>query len=372
MTQRLSATILAFSVLLCISSVNSFAQSTDIARNDSVKIQYHKVLDTIVSMLEEKTPASFKEAVFAVENAYLDGTLSKELFQQDLDLLTGLASQIIQNRQLTYSGSDKSNVEVHAALFTVMTDTLHVRWPNNVNLRHMPFRYDFEDVFGRSSWTQMFVSKLLATRTGNCHSLPYLYKILAEEMDVPAHLALAPNHVYIKLRNEESGWYNTELTSGQFPIDAWLMASGYVHMDAIHNSIFMDTLSTRQSLALTLVDLAKGYQRKTQNTDPEFVLHITEKALEYDTTSINALLLKAELLKERLQRQMENNGIEEIGNIVTDSPMESLFSEMQNLYGYIHQIGYRQMPESMYLDWLQSLQAEHEKYTNRNLPYSNN
>jgi hypothetical protein len=258
--------------------VNSVAQSTDLAPNDSVKIHYQKALDTIVAMLEGKTPASFKEAVFVVENAFLDENLDRELFQQDLDLLTGLASQIIQNRQLTYSGSDKSNVEVHAALFTVMTDTLHLRWSSNVNLRHMPFRYDFEDVFGRGDWTQMFVSKLLATRTGSCHSLPYLYKSLAEEIKVPAHLALAPNHVYVKLRNEESGWYNTELTSGQFPIDAWLMASGYVHMDAIHNSIYMDTLSTRQSLALTLVDLAKGYQRKTQNTDPEFVLQITEKA----------------------------------------------------------------------------------------------
>ena len=311
MIQKLSTFILALSVLLSISSVNSVAQSERFAHNDSVTIQYQKAYDTIVSMLEGNTPASFKEAVFAVENAYLDGSLSKELFQQDLDLLTGLASQIIQNRQLTYSGSDKSNVEVNAALFTIMTDTLHLLWSNNVNLRHMPFRYDFDDVFGRSDWTQMFVSKLLATRSGNCHSLPYLYKILAEEMDVPAHLALAPNHVYIKLRNEESGWYNTELTSGQFPIDAWLMASGYVHMDAIHNSIYMDTLSTRQSLALTLVDLAKGYQRKTQNTDPEFVLQITEKALEYDPTSINALLLKAELLKEELQRGMEKKGFVE-------------------------------------------------------------
>jgi hypothetical protein len=58
--------------------------------------------------------------------------------------------------------------------------------------------------------------------------MPYLYKILAEELGVDANLALAPNHVYIKHRIKAVGWYNTELTSGIFPEDGWLMASSEV------------------------------------------------------------------------------------------------------------------------------------------------
>ena len=84
----------------------------------------------------------------------------------------------------------------------------------------MPYSYDFDDPFGHKDWDNMFVSKLLNTGKGNCHSLPYLYKIIAEELGISAHLALAPNHIYIKHKNEKDGWYNTELTSGIFPIDA--------------------------------------------------------------------------------------------------------------------------------------------------------
>lgn len=339
---------------------------------DSLKILYQSAFSEIISMLDGTQPASFKRAVFEVENAYLDGMLDWEAFQQELDLLTGLAWQVMQTRKLNYDGRDKSTVETHAALFTVMTDTLAVLLNNEVSVKHLPFRYDFEDVFGRSDWSQMFVTKLLTTRTGNCHSLPYLYKILSEDMNVPAHLALAPNHVYIKLRNEQSGWYSTELTSGQFPIDAWILASGYVHIDAIRNGIYMEALTTRQSLALMLVDLAIGYERKTAGMDPDFVIDIIEKALEYDPNSINALLLKAKTFSKKLQRDMMKLGFKTLEEIKRDIPVKEKVRKVERLYSKIHNLGYRQMPEEMYIVWLHSLEKETEKYQNTNLPFLNN
>ena len=83
-----------------------------------------------------------------------------------------------------------------------------------------PYSYDFTDFDGKEDWRQMFVIKLLQTHSGNCHSLPFLYKILIEENGEKANLALATNHIYIKHQIKKSGWYNTELTSGIFPIDA--------------------------------------------------------------------------------------------------------------------------------------------------------
>lgn len=118
----------------------------------------------------------------------------------------------------------------------------------------------------------MFVTKLLKKWKGNCHSLPYLYKILTDEFNVPCHLAFAPNHIYIKLFSEKSGWYNTELTSGTFPIDAWIIALGHVTIDAIRNTLYMDTLSNKQAVANCLVDLAQGYLHKYDKDNPEFVI----------------------------------------------------------------------------------------------------
>ena len=81
-----------------------------------------------------------------------------------------------------------------------MCDTIPINHKDKL-YKYEPFGYDFKDVFGHKTQESLFVSKLLKTRKGNCHSLPYLYKILAEELGVDAHLALAPNHVYIKHKN---------------------------------------------------------------------------------------------------------------------------------------------------------------------------
>ena len=64
-----------------------------------------------------------------------------------------------------------------------------------------------------------------------------------DELGEKCWLALAPNHMYIKAKTQHIGWYNIELTTGDFPTDAWLMASGYIHLDAVRNGIYTDTLS---------------------------------------------------------------------------------------------------------------------------------
>ena len=84
----------------------------------------------------------------------------------------------------------------------------------------------------------MFVSTLMVTCKGNCHSLPLFYKLLTEELGEKSWLALAPNHAYIKLHNQADGWYNVELTSGQFPTDVWIKASGYIHTD-VFETVFI-------------------------------------------------------------------------------------------------------------------------------------
>ncbi len=50
-------------------------------------------------------------------------------------------------------------------------------------------------------WSNMFVSTLIATGKGNCHSMPLLYKLIMDELGEKCWLALAPNHMYIKSKN---------------------------------------------------------------------------------------------------------------------------------------------------------------------------
>lgn len=328
----------------------------------SVKAQqdvnlFDSTFTVLEAMLEGKTPADFKKAVYLVENSYLDGNLSYKDFCEAIDYYKHLCEGLISVRELQYNESDKQQVSVYAAVFTVMKDTVPIEVEGGKIIYNLPLVYDFEDITGEKDWTKMFVSKLLMTYKGNCHSLPYLYKILVEELGGEAYLAYAPNHIYIKHHSKAFGWYNTELTSGMFPIDSWLMASGYIHLSAIQNGVYMDTLSAKQSIGACMLDLAMGYQRKFGTKDGSFILSACDKVLEYHPNNINALLFKAET---KLNIWKQDNG-------ASKEQKQKEFEEIQNLYTQIHRLGYRKMPMDMYLDWLVSLKEEKHKYQNQKI-----
>ncbi len=327
---------------------------------------YEEAYKSIEAMLNDETPYSFKKAVFEVENAYKQGTLDTTYYFAAIKTMAQLTKSVIESRTLKdYPHSDRKKVEQYAALYTVMKDSITVNFSEGQG-KWSGFTYDFEDIWGDEEWSNMFVSKLLDTHKGNCHSLPYLYKILAEEIGTKAHLALAPNHVYIKHRNEKDGWYNTELTSGYFPIDAWIMASGYVHLDGIRNGLYMKALDDKESLALLLIDLAQGFDKRFPENDGTFILQCVEKALVYYPNYINARLLRLETKKNQLQAYAKSKN-KEINEIMDDPKGKEAWIDLNRQVRAIHEMGYRQMPKEMYLDWLVSLKEEQEKYTNKKI-----
>jgi hypothetical protein len=145
--------------------------------------------------------------------------------------------------------------------------------------------------------------------------------------------------------NAKEGWqkrvYNVELTNGSFPMDGWLMASGYITLDAIRAGYFLDTLSARQSVAMCLLDLAKGYERKTGQRGP-FVNRCVARVLAEHPANINALLLQTELLKDQYMK--------------TKSPAD--YHAIEKHCSTLVANGYREMPMEMYLNWLFEVRAK--------------
>lgn len=345
--------------LILVTSFQLFAQEKAYAN-------YYNAFNEINKMLETSM-VDFKRAVFLTENAYFDNKLEYSEFKKDIELLKILSEQLIKSRELIYTDDDKPKIEKYAAIFTVMTDTLPIQIDSSKIVYHLPFQYDFEDAFGKIEWSSMFITKLLKTRKGNCHSLPVLYRILADELNVETYLSLAPNHLYIKQFSKKGGWYNTELTSAAFPIDAWLMVSGYISLTAIQNGIYLDTLSNQQTLSLCLLDLAKGFDRKFKSQHPEFVIMCCDTALKYYPNFVNAMLLKAETKKKELEYIMKENDKTNFEDVLTIPKAKNLFDEINILYADVHKLGYREMPEKMYFDWLLMLHNEREKYTNKKI-----
>jgi hypothetical protein len=351
----------------------------NIAQSQTTLENYQQCFQSLKGMLEGKEKISFKKAVYQVENTYLDNQLDFENFNATIQLMASVCKRYKEVNPLQdYTAIDKEKINMMGAIFQLMKDTIHIDLDGQL-FHHLPYQYDFQDVFGDEVWSNIFVIKLLSSQTGNCHSLPYLYKILAEELGygAEAHLAIAPNHVYIKIKSEKLGWYNTELTSGYFPIDGWLMASGYIHTDAIRNKLYMEALSEKESIALCLLDLAEGYTRKEQNPDRAFILTCCETVLKYYPTSVQAMLLKAETLKAQFESMSDaDKFLSQEGKVATGQEKQSIenksmtekaqkrYEEMEKLYFHIYKLGYRTMPKEMYLDWLVSLKIEAQKYNN--------
>ncbi|WP_268846587.1 hypothetical protein [Flavobacterium aestivum] len=332
--------------LFLVSKFYATAQTQEKLFEDSYKL--------LNNMIINESDYSFKKAVFAVENTYLNNKLDTLFLSNKIKTLKNLSLSLIKERFLCYTEKDKDIVNKRAAIFSIICDTIPINFNDKI-YQYEPFGYDFNDVFGHNTRESLFVSKLLETRKGNCHSLPYLYKILAEEIGIDANLALAPNHVYIKHRSVKDGWYNTELTSGIFPIDAWIMASGFIHIDAITNGVYMKALNNKESIALVLVDLAENYNAKFPKNDGSFVLKCCETAIKQYPNFATALILQAETHKKQMKKEQNNE------------KANQLLLDLEKEYAHIHEIGYRNMPEDMYSNWLITLRTERNKYENKNL-----
>lgn len=337
-----------FYFITAISSLYSFGQS-----NAQLKYNYQTCLDSLSLLLDNNV--LFKKAVFLTENCYLNNEMSYTNFDNHIQQLKGIILAWQEYNPLTkYHSKDSVNLLNNYSIYKFLKDSTAFADENNKQYILLPYTYDFNDFFGEKDWSNMFVTKLLATHSGNCHSLPYLYKILADELGAACWLSLAPNHMYIKNRCKEIGWYNTELSSGNFPIDAWIMASGYLPLQAIQNGIYMDTLSKQQEIALCVLDLAKGYEHQTRNYYDGFIIKCCDLSLQYFPLNVQAMLLKGETLKRVYEKQYA----------AKDKASQSTYDEMEQLYVKLFDLGYREMPEKMYRQWLQSVMKEKAKYAN--------
>lgn len=342
-------------VIVCLHLLTvpmAFSQSTVNNPNTDISHAYNNTLDSLKNILHYN--GKFSDAVFCVENTYLGGNLSYENYINLIDYLTNLVLQTTELQAIEkHWEQDSANYKLNLAIFRSLFDTIIVAGTKKevALTRIIPYSYSFSDPLGKKDWSNMFVSRLLSSRKGNCHSMAYLYKIIADKLAARCWLALAPNHIYIRNYSKKYGWYNTELTSGTFPTDAWIATTGYVSTDAIRSGIYMDTLSNQQSIALCVLDLAKGYEFQTRNYYDGFILKCCDLVLQYHPVNPMALLLKAETLKKVYLKQKEGKS----------NDAATTYAEMEKIYITLAKLHYREMPEKMYRQWLLSVSRQKDK-----------
>ncbi len=318
---------------------------------------FNKAFDEIVGMLEGDQPLSLKRAVFLTENAYFGNKMELEKYLRHIKEMAMILSLKMQQEGLEMDDNQAINYIVHQ----FMGDTLIINVPNSEQtVTTFPKRYDFDDPFGYEDGGKLFVSKLLAMNTGQCKSLPLLYLILVYELGGHAYLSLSPSHSFIKYQTEKGVMVNLELTNNRFTSDSWITGSGYVKSEAIRNGIYLDTLSKRKIVAQCLVDLGQYYSWRFGGYD-EFVLKCANKALEYHPNNILAFQVKSDYYTLLFQEVAKKLMLENMEQLKTNPKANALFEQMKNMYGLIDNLGYEDMPEKAYLDWLQTLEEKQQQ-----------
>jgi len=318
---------------------------------------FYFAAEKLNEMLNNTAPISIKEAVYMVENAYFENRLNYSGFNKAIEMMSETAMQkAIQDGQ-DWNDPAAKNI----MLFRIMADTLDLKVSSReASEISYPLTYDFDDYRGEKDWTNMFVSKLLATKKGQCHSMPLLYLILCESVGTEAFLAYSPSHSYVKIRDKSDNWYNLELTNGRIVSDAFIVGSGFITAEAIKNKTYMESLSRQEVIAHCLSDLAMGYIHKYGYDG--FVDQCTDSVLKYAPNNLTGLMIKANYRTERFEYVVNQVGRPHPDTLKVHYPkVYELLEERNEIYRKIDNSGYREMPEKAYRHWLQSVNDEKEK-----------
>ncbi len=309
---------------------------------------FYKAYKTVDSMLTGLKPMNLKKAVFTVEHAY-DNTLVYEKFNKQIKYIADVCRQ-----KMLKDGIAADNREgVNMIIYQVLCDTIDVQNPKTkIAYKSYPYLYDFTDFRGEADIKQMFVSKLLRTHKGNCHSMPLLYLIIAEELKTDAYLTFAPEHSFIRFQDNKGSWINVELTNGRLTSDAWVTGSGYIKSEALTNKIYLDTIDKKQTIAINLFDLGKEYLAKIGMD--EFILKCSERSLAICPNYIFSILQKADYWTALSMYIANQKGKPSKEQIQQDSKAWFCFQQMYKMYDIIDNSGYVDMPKDEYEQWRKS------------------
>ena len=316
---------------------------------------YQNAYDSINEMLEGNRPLDLKRAVFLVENSYFDNQAKYKQFSDLIAKKVYILRQIIKTEKL----DSTNNLALNYAIQKLFTESVKYKDKDGTYKITQPFKYDFEDFEGTQDYTKQFVTKLVINGKGQCHSMPLLYLILANEIGAKANIAYSPNHSYIAFPDNQNNWYNFECTSGEFTSYSFIMSSGYVKAEAIKSGIYTVPASLKQVIANQLNDLA--IQHNAVFGIDDFQLKCAKRTLEFFPNNIMAMMNVSNHQTAKTSVAAYNAGYPDLKNISNYPEFKKEMDKRNELYNYIDNLGFSEMPDEAYQQWLKSLDLEKAK-----------
>jgi hypothetical protein len=185
-------------------------------------------------------------------------------------------------------------------------------------------------------------------------------------MGAEASWSFSPRHSLVKIQDESGIWHNLELTCKAILSDTHYMNNSYVKAEALQNKLYLEPLDKTNTVAEMLLELARGYYQKYGLDD--FYLKCIDTAQQHLKNDINAKLMKS-AYQTRLTLTLAH-----LLNAPKPEIMQQLSPEaykhyelMLSQYKEIDDMGYEELPVSVYQLWLAHTAREKAKYE-KNLP----
>jgi len=318
----------------------------------AIESLYVQSAQSICSMLWRKEKVSLKKAVWLAESAYLRGQNSYEKYNAQIDEVILFCEKYAKEQQLDWTKHDH-RVKV---LVDYFTKTIRLRSGE----MHKRIMYDFQDPYGRQSYKQLMVSKLLETNKGQCHSMPLLFKILAEEIDIRAYICLSPAHSYIKIFFEDGRQPVFETTNGSLTGDNWIALSNVVPFTALRSGIYLDTLSEKETLIHCLNHLALSYEAEFGYK--RFVYEVAEVAIEETPKYPPAWALFSNYVTYTTMEALKELNYPKLEELENYPVLKGRLELMYQIYADMDRMGYKNLEETEYVNWLKNNQEAIKKY----------
>jgi len=320
---------------------------------------FQQAAKKLEAMIDGKQPINLKLAVFLSENPIQNNSISYKTYLNQIGRLVTICKETIieNNKDLTDPDA------VHWAIQRLYRDTFQVTL-NGKKKAIYPFTYDFEDFSGKNDIRKLFVTKLLTTHTGQCHSMPLLYAILAQELSVRASIVYSPHHSFIKYKNK-TGWHNFESTCGGYTTDIDVVSSGFISTESVENGIYMRPISLRETVAECLSDLLITYEDRFG--EDQFELHGADFILKRFPSDAEGLELKGEWITEDFKALYKKLGYPKYADLEKHPDLKQKVITMKAYDDQMDHLGFTETPDDAYQAWLKSIKIKQQEQSKRTL-----
>lgn len=306
----------------------------------------------LYAMLLEKEQYSLKKAVWLAEYPYLRRQLSYDRYNANLAKIVDFCKAYAQENALDWAKHDdraKALVDYFSKTISLKNGQVHKR-----------IMYDFNDAYGRQSYRPLMVSKLMETNKGQCHSMPLLFKIMADEINVNAYICLSPAHSFIKIFLDSGHSPVFETTNGYLTDEKWILSTNIVPFTALRNGVYLDTLSQKENLVHCLNHLANAYE--SEFGYQTFVKEIAEIAITHAPKYPPAWALFSNYVTYSTMAALKELGYPKLEELDSYPAIKGRLDMMYRIYADMDRMGYKDLQESEYTQWLHENQAAIKQY----------